>query len=277
VKAALGVDIGGTKIAAGVVRADGELLSHAVVPTLAATGGVLDRALGLARDLVRTAPADVAACGVGTAGTVVDGVVTHATSALPGWAGNDLRSAFAAGLDLPVVVRNDVHAWALGETRFGTACADALVVTVGTGIGGAIVRDGVVEPGRTGMAGSIGHIPVFGDRPCPCGRVGHLEAYVSGPALLSIGGVRDLCDVPDSLVFEAARLFGRALGGLLTVLDTSALILGGGVITTLGDRFLRPVAHAVREEALPGPSTTRVLPAALGSAGGVIGAAAAAL
>ncbi|MER6511036.1 ROK family protein [Nonomuraea sp. NPDC001636] len=200
----LGVDIGGTKTAAALIPASatgGETEIHlpARVPTPAGGGAaaVLAAALELAEDRLtqaRAAGMDVIACGVGSAGTIDDnGVVTHATDALPGWRGTDLATAFTQRLGLPVTVLNDVHAWALGEARYGAARGSrlALVLTIGTGVGGALVRDGELLRGRNGMAGSLGHTPAVlppdadADRPCPCGATGHLEAYASGPAILS--------------------------------------------------------------------------------------------
>ncbi|MGW4404106.1 ROK family protein [Nonomuraea sp. NPDC004702] len=200
----LGIDIGGTKTAAALIPASatgGETEIHlpARVPTPAEGGAaaVLAAALELAEDRLtqaRAAGMDVIACGVGSAGTIGDnGVVTHATDALPGWRGTDLATAFTQRLGLPVTVLNDVHAWALGEARHGAARGSrlALVLTIGTGVGGALVRDGELLRGRNGMAGSLGHTPAVlppnadADRPCPCGATGHLEAYASGPAILS--------------------------------------------------------------------------------------------
>ncbi|MFI7422707.1 ROK family protein [Nonomuraea sp. NPDC049684] len=204
VPAVLGIDIGGTKTAAALIPASAarettEIHLPARVPTPAGGGAaaVLAAALELAEDRLaqaRAAGMDVIACGVGSAGTVDDnGVVTHATDALPGWRGTDLASAFTERLGLPVTVLNDVHAWALGEARHGAARGRrlALVLTIGTGVGGALVRDGELLRGRNGMAGSLGHTPAVlppntdADRPCPCGATGHLEAYASGPAILS--------------------------------------------------------------------------------------------
>ncbi|MEU1384897.1 MULTISPECIES: ROK family protein [unclassified Nonomuraea] len=201
IPAVLGIDIGGTKTAAALIPATPgtEIRLPARVPTPAGGGAaaVLAAALDLAEDRLaqaRAAGMDVIACGVGSAGTIGDnGVVTHATDALPGWRGTDLATAFTERLGLPVTVLNDVHAWALGEARHGAARGSrlALVLTIGTGVGGALVRDGELLRGRNGMAGSLGHTPAVlppnadADRPCPCGATGHLEAYASGPAILS--------------------------------------------------------------------------------------------
>ncbi|MEU7892458.1 ROK family protein [Nonomuraea sp. NPDC049152] len=296
-KAVLGIDIGGTKIAAGLVTAEGAVLHSRTARTPAREGAaaVLAQALRLARAVCADG-VEIMACGVGSAGTIdARGVVTHATGALPGWTGTDLRSAFSSALRLPVQVLNDVHAWALGEARFGAAAgaADALVVTVGTGIGGAIVREGRVVRGATGSAGSIGHIPAPSSvsapaarsRRCPCGRIGHLEAYASGPGILATfrergGTADDLATMEgalaDEVIDEAATLLGRALAGAITVLDPEIVVIGGGV-ALLGDRLMLPLARAVGQEALPGPDRVTIRPAALAPAGGIVGAATAAM
>ncbi|MFF4195075.1 ROK family protein [Nonomuraea sp. NPDC001831] len=219
----LGIDIGGTKTAAALIpasatRSETEIHLPARVPTPADGGAasVLAAALELAEDRLtqaRAAGMDVIACGVGSAGTIDDnGVVTHATDALPGWRGTDLATSFTQRLGLPVTVLNDVHAWALGEARHGAARGSrlALVLTIGTGVGGALVRDGELLRGRNGMAGSLGHTPAVlppnadADRPCPCGATGHLEAYASGPAILSAYHARG-GTAPDFGSLPAAR------------------------------------------------------------------------
>ncbi|MFC4015118.1 ROK family protein [Nonomuraea purpurea] len=278
----------------------GRILRSARTPTPAADGGaaVLEAALRLAAAEVAWAQERglrVTACGVGSAGTIGDdGVVTHATDALPGWRGTDLPAAFGDRLGVPVTVLNDVHAWALGESRFGAARGSrlALVLTIGTGIGGAIVRDGHVLTGGTGTAGSLGHVPaalpphVPATRPCPCGRPGHLEAYASGPAILSTyrqhGGtahdLRDMARDPGDelardVIHEAALILGRTIGGAATLLDPDVIVLGGGV-TALGDRLTAPLVQAARQEALPGPDAVPIRTTALGRHGAVLGAAA---
>ncbi|NUO98473.1 MAG: ROK family protein [Nonomuraea sp.] len=316
ITAVLGVDIGGTKTAAAVVLG-GEVRYPARVPTPAGEGAaaVLAAALDLAAGrlaLARASGLDVVACGVGSAGTIDEkGVVTQATDALPGWRGTDLATAFATRLGLPVTVLNDVHAWALGESRYGAATNArlALVLTIGTGIGGALVQDGVPLRGRTGMAGSLGHtravlprrpqprrhedtnpddspttFPATDGRLCPCGRSGHLEAYASGPAILSAyrargGTAKDLQDlgaVADPLgrevISEAAAILGATIASAATLLDPDVIVLGGGV-TGLGDVLMNPLVKAVREEAPPGPGSVLIRLSTLGPYGAVLGAA----
>src|SRR5690349_8508058 len=152
-RATVGADLGGTKLAAGVVVA-GQVLHHHTTPTPAPHGpaAVLAALLSTLHDEVAWSlreGLELAGIGVGTAGTVVDGVVTHATATLPGWAGTDVGAAVTETFGCRVAVVNDVHAAALGEAA--TSGGDTvLVVAVGTGVGGAIVHRGQLVVGRTG-------------------------------------------------------------------------------------------------------------------------------
>ncbi|GGM29367.1 ROK family protein [Dactylosporangium sucinum] len=293
----IGVDIGGTKIAAALVSADGTAATVAGpvhrVPTPAAEGpaAVLAAAAGLARRVWQEAGGSPVACGVGTAGAVDPaGVVTHATGTLPGWRGTDVRSALAAALGLPVVVHNDVHAMAAGEARLGAAAGarDALVVAAGTGIGGAIVVAGAVVAGRHGFAGSVGHLPAgrSDGRRCGCGALDHVEAYAAGPAIAADYAARAGRTVVPTLEAVAASadpaaraaidlgaaVLGAGIAAAANLLDPDVVVLGGGVLS-LGDRFLPGVDAALRAAALPGIDRVPLRPAALGSAAVLAGAA----
>jgi glucokinase len=236
---------------------------------------------------------DVAAVGVGSAG-VVDhdsGRVVSATDALPGWPGIDLRGELSARSGLPVSVDNDVNATALAEARAGAACdaRRAILVMVGTGVGGALIGDRNVERGSSGTAGEIGHLPIgpVDGRLCGCGRGGHLEAYTSGPAMATwyrerggrgaadFRGVAHLARSGDPLalavVTEGAATLGRALGGLVNVLDPDAVVVGGGVVAA-GGVFLRPLRRAYRAELLPGTAGVPMRVSRFGPRSGVIGA-----
>ncbi|ACZ31139.1 ROK family protein [Xylanimonas cellulosilytica DSM 15894] len=295
-RVAIGVDVGGTKTAAGVVGPRGELLRTTVRPTPARAGAaaVLATACDVAATLLAWARGqghDVVGCGAGVAGTVdLAGVITHATDALPGWAGTDVASALAAATGLPARVVNDVHALALGEVRSGAAAGlpSALVVAVGTGIGGAFVVGGELVVGRTGTAGAIGHVPVVGEsRPCPCGGVDHLEAYASGPAIVARyrergGAAARLEDVVaaagagvvlarDALA-EAGAMIGYAVAGAMNLLDPHAVVLGGGVVN-VGPMLLDAVRREIAASALPGPRAVPVRTVAVPEYANVIGAA----
>lgn len=294
----VGVDVGGTKIAAALVTPDGRLGRTVERPTPAADGpaAVLDAIA----EAVRALPGHRSARGVGVGtGGVVDrrhGVVRSANALLPGWAGTDLRAELGARLGLPVVADNDVNAFALAEQRFGAGVGHraVLYVSVGTGIGGALVLDGALYRGAHFTAGELGHlaVPEAAGRPCNCGRVGHLEAVAAGPALSArygeLTGTRDVSATDVRVVAaraadgdaHAARVIaagaaalGRALGGLVNTLDVERVVVGGGVLG-VGDRYWRPLTEAFAAELLPGPSGVRPVRAALGPRSAVVGAAA---
>lgn len=192
---ALAVDIGGTKLAAGIVELPGPVITHRhTIATPAQEGGgvVLAAVTQLAREVLRGAVADgqgVDVIGVASAGTVSpdDGRITHATDTLPTWAGTPLGEHLTRVLDRPTTVLNDVHAHGVGEAVYGegTAHRSVLVVAVGTGVGGALVVGGEPMVGTHGVAGHVGHLPVpeAAGLPCTCGRFGHLEGLASGVGL----------------------------------------------------------------------------------------------
>ncbi len=298
--AALGLDIGGTKIAAGIVESGGRVLQAERIPCPSREGpeAVLVAAAGLGARLLDWAAArqiEVAHCGAGAAG-VIDrqGRVTFATDAILGWQGTRLAEELERRLGLPVRAANDVHALALGESRFGAARGwrTVLCVAVGTGIGGAVVYDGEVVAGATGTAGELGHVPavVREGRRCACGVKDHVEAYSSGPAiaqryaeLAGIDGVWGLDVVAEraeagdrlaaAVLRDAGAILGTALGGILNLVDPEVLVLGGGVVLA-GERFLAPLEEAMRAQALPGPRRVTVRPARFQEHSGVVGAAA---
>ncbi|TDD63369.1 ROK family protein [Actinomadura darangshiensis] len=257
--------MGGTKIAAALVDRDGTIQRRGRVPTPAGGGeAVLSAA---ARLLEGFGDSAVRALGVGAPGVVdpESGQVVAATDVLPGWAGTRVREVLAERTGLPVVVVNDVRAMAYGEAQAGAGAGHhrVLHVSVGTGVGGALTTDGRLEHGAHGTAGEIAHLLVSerGPVPCGCGRYDHLEAVVSGPAIEAAGDAA-----------HAGRVLGRALAGLLAVLDPDAVVVGGGV-AQIGAPFLDAVTAAFRADALPPLRATPIVPARLGTDAPLVGAA----
>ncbi|MDX1931078.1 MAG: ROK family protein [Capsulimonadales bacterium] len=300
-KTLLGIDIGGTKIAGGVVDAEtGAVLRQDRVPTFAAEGGpaVLARAIDLASRLRDAALADglpsPAAVGVGAGGQIdaETGTVLSATALLPGWAGTGIAVAFEKALSVPCAADNDVNALAAGETRFGAGrgCSNLVYLALGTGVGGGIVSGGRLHRSRTGVSGEIGHLVLIADGlPCTCGGKGCLEQYVSGPALrrqyAALGGpplpegiaLADLArQDPDSPAGRAIRLCGELLGlglvSLVNLFGPEQVIIGGG-LAGLGDLLLEPARQVVAGRALPAVRATPIRTAGLGADASLIGAA----
>lgn len=294
------VDIGGTKCAAALVAPDGSVTDAASAPTPGRLGpqAVLDVVSALVADRLAAASArsdEVAGLGVGSAG-VIDartGRVLSATEVLADWAGTKLREALSELSGIPlVVVDNDVHAHAVGETWRGAA-ADAssmFFVAVGTGIGASIITNGALWRGHRSVAGHFGHIPVpqASGLPCVCGRSGHLEAVGAGPAIVraynrrahaeltSLTEVSQRADAGDPLaelaIATGAQAIGSAIGGAANLLDPQVVVIGGGVVA-VGARWWEPMERALRAELLPPLTELPVRPASLGSAAALVGAA----
>ncbi len=304
---AVGVDLGGTKTAAGVVSDKGEVLFSETIPTLNRDGGeaILSGTASLITGLMRRAVAAgivVEHVGVGSAG-VIDarkGDVVSATDAILGWAGTAITAGLAARLDLPpssIRAVNDVHAHALGEAWTGAAAgtASSLLVAFGTGVGGSFVLAGKPVLGHHYVGGHVGHFAspyAFHDGqalPWVCGGSGHVEAIASGPAIPEayrrMGGqapgpdarsIFSLAANGDAIarktISTAAAAAVQAVGVLANILDPEVVVVSGG-LTDAGDSWWRPMERAVRTELLPALAGVPVLPASLGNAAAIIGAA----
>jgi len=200
-RVAIGIDLGGTNIKAGIVReSDGAVLDRFGVPTQAHEGreGVLSRLVQAARNALesstmRRAQAEggsIAGIGIGSPGAIdpIRGYVYRADN-IPGWSGTDIAGRFRREFDLPVTVHNDANVYALGEYLFGAGkgCEVLVAFTLGTGIGGGIVERGRIFHGAMGFAGELGHMPLeVNGRQCSCGSRGCLEAYASATAIVQM-------------------------------------------------------------------------------------------
>ncbi|MFF5179817.1 ROK family protein [Micromonospora sp. NPDC000316] len=285
----VGIDIGGTKTAAALVDGTGRVLERREAPTPARSGprAVLDTAARLAIDLLGAATGPV---GVGTAGTVdpTTGGIRYATDSLPGWTGTPVADELAARLGRRVRVTNDVNAAALGECWAGAGRDrdHVLLVAVGTGLGGAVVRHGRVEAGARGAAGEVGHLPAPGAERlrCGCGRYGHLEAIASGSGLAAAYLIETGTHVTGRAVAEraaagdgvaqrvverAGAVLGAALAGLVALLDPDAVVVAGGAAGPL----LPSASTAYSAEVPAGWADVPLLPATLGVDAVLVGAA----
>jgi glucokinase len=309
---AVGVDIGGTKIAAGLVGASGLVGSVEVVATDATAGGasVLERAIALAQKVAGESSSAPVAVGVAAGGFIdpVAGRVVGATSLLPGWGGTALRDGFERALRVPVSTLNDVQAIGVAEARLGAGRGrrHCLCVAVGTGIGGAIVIDGRLFGGAHGFAGAIGHGQFDQDGAlCSCGRRGCIEAVASGPEIARAfaqcaedsGGVQpserggdaaadsELRDVVRALRGTDQRARACATNAVTTAGSRLGQVLGGlsnvldpDVIVVAGGAAAalgEPFLSAIRSgvrEAALAHLDPDVVPGELGTGGGVVGA-----
>ncbi|MFL5757365.1 MAG: ROK family protein, partial [Chloroflexota bacterium] len=216
----LALDLGASRIRAGVVTPEGVVFarSHAATPGSAGPEAVVAACIGqlrLVAQEVAAVQARPVAIGIAAPGPVdtVRGVIIEPPNVGPGFRNVELARAVADALDLPAVLERDTNVAALAEQAFGAArgIRDFLYITVSTGIGGAIVARGELYGGADGMAGEIGHMPVAVDGPpCGCGARGHLEATSSGSGIARIAAARIASGDAQGLAQIGARS-GRAL------------------------------------------------------------------
>ncbi|MCW2750931.1 MAG: glucokinase [Aeromicrobium sp.] len=304
---AIGVDIGGTKIAAGQVSDSGKILDRSNEPTPDDSTKIPSVVADLVERLVGDEKA--AGIGIGAAGFVGDDRATVRFAPNIDWREEPLADHVRSLVDLPVVVENDANAAAWGEFRFGAGedTDDLLLVTIGTGIGGGIVHKGQLFRGGFGVAAEIGHMRIVPDGIlCGCGQHGCFEQYASGSALvrdarervangddhtaalaaLADGdpsritgpGITKLAQQGDPLSLEllsdVGRWIGEGIAVLAAILDPSVIAIGGGVAAA-GDLLLPTVVEAF-ETHLPARAhrpEASVRLAALGNEAGIIGAA----
>ncbi|MGH3767107.1 MAG: ROK family glucokinase [Pseudonocardiaceae bacterium] len=275
----IGVDIGGTKVAAGVVTECGSILATAHRDTPAEDVTQIEDAIAAVVGEL-SSRYDIAAVGVGAAGFIDARRSTVMFAPNLAWRDEPLKASLQRRLERPVVIENDANAAAWAEVRFGAGRGGAQVValTVGTGIGGGIVINGQLVRGQFGAAAEIGHVTVVPDgRLCGCGLRGCWEQYASGRALVReahdlvraapgrAGGLlRRAGGRPESITGEmitqaaldgetaALRCFevigtwlGRGLGGLAAVLDPGVFVIGGGV-SAAGELLRAPALTAFR-------------------------------
>ncbi|MGH9118265.1 MAG: ROK family protein [Acidimicrobiales bacterium] len=279
---ALAVDIGGTKLAAALVGADGEMAARRTVPTPPGTEAefLFARVAEVVDAVVAEGGgvgAEVAVCGVGCGGPMTPGGGAVSPLNIPAWRGFPLRPRLAAHTGLPTFVDNDAKALALGEGWRGAAAGvrDYVGMVVSTGVGGGIVLDGRLLDGAGGNAGHVGHVIVVPDgRPCVCGARGCLEAEASGTAIAAITG-RPAVDAEPDVVARTGRLVGLAIGSVANLLDLRLAVVAGSVALGFGAPFF--AAARAELDAVARLEFSRgavVRPAGLGDRGPLVGAAA---
>lgn len=247
-EAALGIDLGGTNARAALVTRDGRVLTHHKQPLGERTPEAVVESIFTAVEacLHAAGGAEVQACGVGVAGQLKEGTVVVAPNL--GWTNVPLKKLLEARLSRRVLVRNDLSAAAWGEYRAGAGRGqtDTFTVFVGSGVGSAIIANGRLVEGHSGVAGEFGHTKVVaqGGRPCGCGESGCLEAYAGGHNLVRWMQEEGLSGTPADLEAralegneKARRIYDFAVGSLalaianqVTVLNPGALVVGGGVL-----------------------------------------------
>ena len=302
---AVGVDVGGTKISAGVVTPEGELLEEVRYPSAGSTKRLLDNIVRAVRE-VREGCEDIGAVCLAVPGFVMaaENKVVFSPN-LPNIEGVPLKAALEERLGLPVTVENDGNAAAWGEFRFGVGSGvDHLVfVALGTGVGGGVISHGILMRGAQGAGGELGHVTIQATGPrCSCGNYGCLEALASGTAIArraheaaaenprsALGklaterkptgeDVTRLAEKGDedarAVLEETGKWLGIGLAGFVNVFGPEVIVIGGGAAKA-GELILsRAREEMYRRAQSPSRRFVRVKPATLGSKSGVVGAAA---
>ena len=274
----LAVDVGGTKLAAGVVDESGTLLRRTQVATPAGAGAgpeVLFQALRSVIDEVRVG--GEVACGVGSGGPMSRGGEEVSPLTIPGWRSFPLRRRLAEATGLSTTLDNDAKALALGEGWVGAAagCRDFIAMVVSTGVGGGIVLDGRLLDGRAGNAGHIGHVNVVPDgRPCACGARGCLEAEASGTGIRAATG-RGAEEATPDVVRHVGTAVGRGVSAVCNLLDLRLAVIAGSVALGFGAPFFEAAQAELDARCrLDFALGARVVAAGLGDEGPLVGAAA---
>jgi glucokinase len=292
----LGLDIGGTKIAAGVVDAGGGVHGFVVAPSQPERGPEdgLSRLFELGRRAMVESGRDVSAVGIGCGGPLdSERGVLVAPLHLPGWEDVPIVELASAAFGLPAVVDNDATAAAAGEHAYGAGrgTRNMVYLTVSTGVGGGVVIDGHLYRGATGNGGELGHVTVdWHGRECRgCGRRGCLEAYASGTSIAERAQEAGMAGATAADVAEAARAgdpvavrvwdetceaLACGITSLANLFEPELVVVGGGV-SRVGEQLLGPVrALAAAQVIVPPGRKVGVVQAALGDSVGVVGAAA---
>ncbi len=303
----IGIDIGGTKIAAGLVSPDGELSQLIKVPSPASDPDLMTKTVV---DLINQLAEgqEIEAVGIAAAGFIDSERNEILYSPNLQWRHEPLRTRVQELVSYPVTLENDANAAAWAEFRFGSGkkAQSMVMLTIGTGVGGAIIADGKLIRGGFGIGGELGHIRLInGGRQCGCGQRGCLEQYGSGTAFLksarklatsdgpagrrlrelaSENGILTGAEVSQaitegdvgalSLLRELGDYLGQGLASIVAALDPEVCIIGGGV-SIAGEKLTEPIYFSYLNN-LPAKGyrpELEVIAAKLGNEAGIIGAA----
>lgn len=306
----LGIDLGGTNVASGVVDENGKILAKASVPTDAKNGvdaiiANIAKSANAALEKANVSIDDIESIGIGTPGTLdlESGVVEKASNL--GFCDTPLAKLVSEYFpNKKILIENDANAAALAESVAGAAAGTKISVTVtlGTGIGGGLVMNGKVFSGASGKGGEFGHMTICtGGKQCTCGRRGCWEAYASVTGL--INQTKEAMNKDkDSLMWELSKKSGKVSGrtafdamrkgdktakavvdayyryvaegiaDIINMLEPEVIVIGGG-ISNEGETLLGPVREIVQKESFSGRNGTRLEVAKLGNDAGIIGAA----
>jgi glucokinase len=288
---AIGLDVGGTKIAAGVVDGQGRIARRVERPTPTESQ---DELLATLDEIVEELLIEgVAAIGFGMPSTIDQRAGRVVSSVHVPLGDFDFRERMTERFSLPVALDNDANAAAIAEWKVGAGHGSShmIMLTLGTGVGGGLILDGKPYRGFVGAGAEIGHMVLeYGGEPCigSCHGHGHLEQVASGGAAdraaerilgpgttgrTLVGAAREGNEEARAAIVQIGRKLGAAIGSLVNIFNPELVVIGGG-FSQARDLFLEPALEAMREEALPpGRDLVRVVPALLGPDAGLVGAA----
>ncbi|MGI6128992.1 MAG: ROK family protein [bacterium] len=311
----IGIDLGGTKIAAALATISGQVLASVRRPTNVKSGpeGILATLVDMTNELLTAhilKREQLAATGIGVPCLLEKGSTICRFSPNLFWRDVDIGRFWRKHFSCPLVVDNDVRLGALAEHTWGAGqgTSNLLYVAVGTGVGSGLILDGKIYRGSRGLAGEIGHMTLVPDGPvCNCGNRGCLEVYTAGPAIarrtreamavakesilwqlcqgnddnITAELVSRAADREDGLALrifkETGHYLGVGLASVATLLNPERIIVGGGVAQA-GKKLFRPLQQTLAERTITVPGIDYlIVPAALGNQTGVLGAVAAAL
>lgn len=290
----IGIDIGGTKMAIGAVNSEGQVLHQIVLPTEAGKGFSravkrLAEAMDVIMAQVSSVPEDWQGIGIGCAGPVdPDRGLINNPFTLAGWDHCDIVTPLRERFRLPVFLENDVATAALGEWRFGAGghSNPMLMLMFGTGVGGAVIRDGILYRGLNGGHPELGHIPVATEGPeCYCGHGGCLESLASGTAMACAGVAIGCAD--GATVFSAAKNGNAAASkivdqairavvvGVWSLCHTflpRRVVLGGAIMEAHYDLFAPAIEEQLSRATQFPPNSIQLARSSLGGNSGIVGA-----
>jgi glucokinase len=295
----LGLDIGGTKLAAGVVDENGVVHSFVVAPSRADEGSepTLERLFELGRQAVAESGLEwdaIQAVGIGSGGPLdAERGILIAPPHLPGWRNVHVSELAARSYQRPVSLENDATAAAAGEHRWGAGAgvSNMVYLTISTGVGGGVVIDGNLYRGSMGNGGELGHVTVdWHGRSCRgCGRLGCLEAYVSGTSIAEraqeaglpyasaeevAAGARAGHGGAKALWDETVEALACGVTSIVNLFEPELVVIGGGVSRS-GEQLIGPVRELVRASTMkPAGEKADIVASAFGDHVGVVGAAA---
>lgn len=296
---AIGIDLGGTFVKFALVAESGEIIYNHKLP-IGATAqrndilNTMSEAIQVVLEKAKEEKLNVAGIGIGSPGLCCDGIVVGGADNLNGWIDVHLSEIFSSEFNLPVLIDNDANVMGLGEAVYGAAkgCTDVIFLTVGTGIGGAIVADGKLYGGYKNRGAEMGHVTIdHKGIACNCGGRGCLEAYASTSALIAqyaqlvgkdageldgfylVQKFEEGEEAAVKCMEEHTDYLGHGIAGFVNTFAPQKVVIGGG-ISEAGQFYIDMIKKYTFQYAMPDcAANTDVVGAVLGNMAGCLGAA----